>query len=298
MFAWTCGILTRIGYEQISAVILAAKLQAGTDLTQGSVMKFSVLCGCIIGGLSVLPALSLAATAPVVVLPRAHIHQGRLLEPTLRLSIKSEAQPSVALTFDACMGKVDRRILDTLVDNRVPATIFVTARWLKRNAEAFAILQAHPDLFEIEDHGANHVPAVDRVVSIYGIQAAGSPKAVADEVEGGSEAIVKAGAPKPKFFRGATAKYTPSSIQQIEAMGYKVAGYSINGDGGSLLGRLATERNYARAKDGDVIISHINQPTHQAGEGVIAGILDLRKRGFRFVLLRDQEEVLGAAAQR
>ena len=79
-------------------------------------------------------------------------------------------------------------------------------------------------------------------------------------------------------------------------MGYKVAGYSVNGDGGSLLGRVATERNYARAKDGDVIISHINQPTHEAGEGVVAGILNLKKRGYHFVLLRDQPEVLKLSA--
>jgi peptidoglycan/xylan/chitin deacetylase (PgdA/CDA1 family) len=222
----------------------------------------------------------------------------RLVEPTLRLTAKSVGRPSVALTFDACMGKVDNRILDTLVDNQIPATVFVTARWLTHNAEAFAIMQAHPDLFEIENHGANHVPAVDRAASIYGIKAAGSPKAVADEVEGGADAIVRAGAPKPIFFRGATAKYTHSSIEEIEALGYKVAGYSINGDGGSLLGKVATARNYARARDGDVIISHINQPTHQAGEGVIAGILELQKRGYRFVLLRDQPEVLGLTAQR
>ncbi|MDB5524186.1 MAG: polysaccharide deacetylase [Rhizobium sp.] len=170
--------------------------------------------------------------------------------------------------------------------------------WLKRNAEAFAVMRAHPDLFEIEDHGANHIPAVDRMVSIYGIRAAGSPKAVADEVEGGTEAIVKAGAPRPKFFRGATAKYTPSSIRQIEAMGYQVAGYSVNGDGGSLLGRSGAERRFASAKDGDVVIAHINQPSHQAGEGVVAGILDLKKRGYRFVLLRDQAEVLGESARR
>lgn len=261
-------------------------------------MKFGVLGVLAVGGLMLLPGLSQSATGPVSPSLVIRAHVSRLVEPTLKLSAKSIGGPAVALTFDACMGKADRRILDTLVDNRIPATVFVTARWLKHNAEAFAILKAHPDLFEIEDHGANHVPAVDRAMRIYGIAAAGSPKAVADEVEGGADAIVAAGAPKPLFFRGATAKYTQSSIREIEALGYKVAGYSVNGDGGSLLGKTATERNYARAKDGDVVISHINQPTHQAGEGVVAGILGLKKRGYRFVLLRDQPEVLGLTAQR
>jgi peptidoglycan/xylan/chitin deacetylase (PgdA/CDA1 family) len=159
-------------------------------------------------------------------------------------------------------------------------------------------MKANPDLFEIEDHGANHIPAVDRAISIYGIAAAGSPQAVASEVAGGADAIVAAGAAKPQWFRGATAKYTRTSIRQIEAMGYKIAGFSINGDGGSLLGAKVTEKHYASARDGDVIISHINQPTHSAGEGVVRGILGLKSRGFRFVLLRDQPEVLGLTAQR
>jgi len=231
------------------------------------------------------------AVAPTV--KRNH----RLIEPSLRLSAKSSGAPEVALTFDACMGKVDHRILDMLVDEKIPATIFVTARWLKRNPEAFAVLKTHPDLFEIEDHGANHVPAVERAVSIYGIKAAGSPEAVAAEVSGGAEAIVQAGAARPLWFRGATAKYSTQSIAQIEAMGYKIAGFSINGDGGSLLGDRITERRIAAAKDGDVIISHINQPDHGAGDGVVRGVMDLKKRGYRFVLLRDQDEVMKSAAR-
>ncbi len=236
------------------------------------------------------------AVKPVATIARPHLP--RLLEPALRLSEKSSSAPNVALTFDACMGKADHRILDTLVNEKIPATIFVTGRWLKHNPEAFAVMKANPDLFEIEDHGANHVPAVDRAIRIYGIAAAGSPEAVASEVSGGADAIVAAGAAKPQWFRGATAKYTRTSIHQIEAMGYKIAGFSINGDGGSLLGASVTEKHYASARDGDVIIPHINQPTHAAGEGVVRGIIGLKNRGFHFVLLRDQPEVLGLTAQR
>jgi peptidoglycan/xylan/chitin deacetylase (PgdA/CDA1 family) len=267
-------------------------------------MKMSWLLRPCIGGALLAAVLGLTSAAEPVVtpavprLPTAYKHSKGLLEPSLKLSQKSPGQPTVALTFDACMGQVDHRILDTLVDQRIPATIFVTARWLKRNGPAFAVMQSHPDLFEIEDHGSNHIPAVDRPASIYGIASAGSPDAVAAEVEGGTAAIVKAGAARPMFFRGATAKYTASSIKQIEAMGYKIAGYSVNGDGGSLLGKVGTQKHFASARDGDVIIAHINQPTHAAGEGVVAGILDLKARGYRFVLLRDQPEVLGKTASR
>lgn len=214
----------------------------------------------------------------------------RLVEPQLRLESQEKgARPRVALTFDACSGKTDERILSTLIENRIPATIFVTARWVKRNAATMAIFKAHPDLFEIENHGAMHVPAVDRPVSIYGIAAAGSAQAVEAEVAGGAAAIVGQGL-QPRWFRGATAKYTLSSIGQIRQMGFRVAGYSVNGDGGSLLGAGAAQKRFASAKDGDVIIAHINQPTHAAGAGVAKGILDLKAHGYSFVRLNDATE--------
>lgn len=232
--------------------------------------------------------LSAIATKP------KHAASAHLLEPKLVMAKIPGEGPAVALTFDACMGQTDARILDMLIDNQIPATIFVTARWLKRNPEPLARMLAHPDLFEIENHGENHVPAVDRPASIYGIAAAGSPEAVAREVEAGAEAIVKATGRRPTWFRGATAKYTKTSMQQIESMGFEIAGYSINGDGGSLLGASVTAKHFASARDGDVIIAHINQPSHAAGEGVVKGVMALKAKGYRFLLLRDRQETLTA----
>ncbi|MFK0331627.1 polysaccharide deacetylase family protein [Rhizobium sp. NPDC090275] len=215
----------------------------------------------------------------------------KLVEPHLRVArseIKGHAR--VALTFDACMGKADERILSVLVSERIPATIFVTARWLKHNPQALQVMLANPDLFELENHGQNHIPAVDKPVSIYGIASAGSPEAVRLEVQGGADAMLASGIPAPRWFRGSTAKYDLSSIAQIRAMGYRIAGYSVNGDGGSLLGAAITEKRISSAKDGDVVISHINQPTHAAGEGVAKAILDLKAKGTEFVRLQDVED--------
>ena len=230
-----------------------------------------------------------AAAAPVsgAALPPAPV---KLVEPHLHVTRAGKGAPRIALTFDACMGKTDRRILDTLVTQQVPATIFVTARWLRSNPEALAILQAHPDLFELENHGLNHIPAVDRPTLVYGIAAAGSPEAVATEVKGGADAMLAHGIAAPRWFRGATAKYSLSSIGQIRAMGYRIAGYSLNGDSGASLPAKAVEKNYLGAKDGDVVISHINQPTHSSGAGVVSGILALKARGVSFVRLEDIDE--------
>ncbi|MFT4001636.1 MAG: polysaccharide deacetylase family protein [Rhizobium sp.] len=222
--------------------------------------------------------------------PKAPASKIKLLEPHLHVDRAGKGAPRIALTFDACMGKTDPRILSTLVDQRIPATIFVTARWLRTNPEALSVFLAHPDLFELENHGQNHIPAVDVPTRIYGIPAAGSPQAVAQEVKGGADAMIAAGIPQPHWFRGATAKYSLSAIAQIRGMGYRIAGYSVNGDSGSLLPAKMVEKQYASAKDGDVIISHINQPTHSAGEGVAASILALKARGVQFVRLEDIPE--------
>ena len=223
--------------------------------------------------------------------PPKQTSSAKLVEPHLRVArsdIKGHAR--VALTFDACMGKADERILSVLVSERIPATIFVTARWLKHNPQALQVMLANPDLFELENHGQNHIPAVDQPVSIYGIASAGSPEAVRLEVQGGADAMLASGIPAPRWFRGSTAKYDLSSIAQIRAMGYRIAGYSVNGDGGSLLGAAITEKRISSAKDGDVVISHINQPTHAAGEGVAKAILDLKAMGTEFVRLQDVED--------
>ena len=214
----------------------------------------------------------------------------KLVEPHLHVTRSVKGAPRMALTFDACMGKTDPRILNTLLEQHIPATIFVTGRWLKTNPDALAIFLAHPDQFELEDHGAMHIPAVDRPTLVYGIPAAGSPEAVAQEVQGGAAAMAAYGIPQPHWFRGATAKYSLSSITQIRAMGYRIAGYSVNGDAGASLIPKMVEKQYASAKDGDVIISHINQPTHASGEGVAKSILALKAKGVQFVRLQDIDE--------
>jgi peptidoglycan/xylan/chitin deacetylase (PgdA/CDA1 family) len=238
--------------------------------------------------LAVAVALSSAASAdprPAKAKPAAP----KLVEPVMRIA-PSGGAGRVALTLDACGGRTDKRILDALVDNRIPATIFITGLWLKHNATALAVMRAHPDLFELEDHGARHRPAVDVPARIYGVRAAGSPEAVTAEVENGATALENAGASKPHWFRGATAKYDASAMTLIEKLGYRIAGYSLNADGGSLLGATVTERRVARAKDGDVIIAHINQPRHPAGAGLVKGLLELKAKGVTFVRLQDAEE--------
>lgn len=208
-----------------------------------------------------------------------------IIEPKLTIAPGGAAAPRVALTLDACDGRTDMRIVGALIENRIAATIFATGRWIGTNPGALKLLLAHPDLFEIENHGARHVPAIDKPIRVYGLITAGSPAGVAAEVLGGAAAVEKATGRHPEWFRGAAAQYTPTSLAQINALGFKVAGYSLSADEGALLGTRQTAQRIAAAKDGAVIIAHVNHPEKPAGAGVVAGVLALKARGFHFVKL-------------
>lgn len=212
------------------------------------------------------------------------------VEPQLFIAKGGATAPQVALTLDACSGETDQRILNFLVENKVAATIFVTGRWLKRNAASVAIMKAHPELFELENHGLNHVPAIDNQPLMFGLKTAGSLPAIRSEIEGGANAMQIATAGKPVWYRDATARYSDDAVKLIHEMGYRVAGYSLNADMGASLLAGQVEKRISAAKDGDVIIAHINQPTRVAGAGVVKGIFALKQKGFRFVRLRDVME--------
>jgi peptidoglycan/xylan/chitin deacetylase (PgdA/CDA1 family) len=209
-----------------------------------------------------------------------------LVVPELRLPPYPVAS-RVALTFDACSGKVDERILNALVAMQIKSTVFVTARWLRRNPQAIAIMRAHADLFEIENHGARHEVAIDMPLEVFGVKSAGSPAALEAEVQGGADAIINIFGQRPSWFRGATATYSKTSIHKIISMGYRIAGFSRLGDDGASYSEKRTAKEFAQAQDRDIIIAHINQPKKPAGAGVVMGILALKARGFVFVTLTE-----------
>jgi peptidoglycan/xylan/chitin deacetylase (PgdA/CDA1 family) len=224
-----------------------------------------------------LAALILAAATPAL--------GSSLVEPRLTIHPAGRQQPHVALTLDACSGRTDMRIFDALVENHIPATIFVTARWLQHNAPALQLLLNHPDLFQIENHGARHLPAIDHPMKVFGLAAAGSPQAVNAEITGGAAAIRAATGQSPRWYRGATGKYSASALDLIARSGETVAGYSLIADDGARLSRSGVLHRLSKVMDGDVIIAHVNHPEKPAGLGLAQGILTLKSRGFVFVKL-------------
>lgn len=192
----------------------------------------------------------------------------------------------VALTLDACSGRFDARLLDFLVQHRIPATLFVTQRWLNRNPEAVEALKTHLDLFAIEDHGARHVPAViGEGRSVYGIAGQPDLRHLRGEVRNGAKAIEQTFGITPLWYRAATGVYDEAAIAEISRIGFRIAGFSINADSGATLSKDKILKRLRKARGGDVIIAHMNKPDSDTALGLSEGLPELLSRGLVFVRL-------------
>ena len=203
-----------------------------------------------------------------------------------RIAPAADARKRLALTLDACSGKFDDDLIEFLIRNQIPATLFVTKKWLLVNPFGVSTIKAHLDLFDVEDHGENHIPAVIGAgKKVYGI--AGEPDILhlRREVAEGARAITELIGVPPHWYRGATAEYDTQAVSEIEKMGYGIAGFSVNADSGATLGRVAIEERLKHVKSGDIIIAHMNKPASDSAEGLSVALVQLLKSGFTFVRL-------------
>ena len=208
-----------------------------------------------------------------------------------RLVPQAGGERRVALTLDACGGRFDADLVEFLIRQRIPATLFITRKWIRRNANGVALIKAHADLFEVENHGADHVPAViGPGRQVYGIAGVPDLEHLRSEVGEGARAIEVAFGVVPHWYRDATAAYDLQAIGEIERMGYRIAGFSVNADAGATLPRAAIEKRLRGVGGGDVIIAHMNKPDSDTAEGLAVGLAELQRQGYVFVRL-DQVEL-------
>jgi peptidoglycan/xylan/chitin deacetylase (PgdA/CDA1 family) len=216
----------------------------------------------------------------------ASFAQTRPIEIHDRIAGNERPNNRIALTLDACSGQFDEDLILFLIRNRIPATLFVTKKWLDRNAHGLAILKANLDLFDIEDHGESHIPAVLGVGrKVYGIPGEPDSLHLRQEVLGGARAIEEATGVPPHWYRGATGEYDQEAADEIRRMGYKIAGFSVNADAGATLSRAAVRDRLRHVKGGDVILAHMNKPASDTAEGLSDGLIELLRRGLVFVRL-------------
>ncbi len=231
--------------------------------------------------------------APILVMLLASFSHSAFAFPAAReihdrISPNKNGQKQVALTLDACSGAYDEDLIQFLIRNRIPATLFVTKRWLVSNPYAVTVLKANLDLFDIEDHGEKHIPAViGKGRKIYGIEGQPDLLHLQREVLEGARAIEQIIGVHPKWYRGATAMYDQQAAEKIKELGFQIAGFSVNADAGATLPQKQIEKRLAQVKSGDVIIAHMNKPQGFSAEALSVGLLQLLRQGFVFVRLND-----------
>ena len=198
----------------------------------------------------------------------------------------------IALTLDACSGSFDEDLILFLIRNRIPTTIFATEKWLLKNPEGISLIKAHLDLFDIEDHGENHIPAViGKGRKVYGILGEPDILHLQREVIEGARAVQNITGVPPHWYRGATAEYDQEASDEIRRMGYKIAGFSVNADEGATLKKKQITERLSLVHGGDVIIAHMNKPKSDTAEGLSSGVIDILKKGLVFVRL-DQVDLM------
>ena len=198
-------------------------------------------------------------------------------------------EKKLALTLDACGSDhdgYDRELIDYLVAENIPATLFVNARWIDKNPGTFKSLAGNP-LFDIQNHGLHHLPASVNGRSAYGLPGTATIGALVEEVEAGRLKIARLTGVDTTYFRSGTAYYDEIAVKVIHRLGQKIAGFSVLGDAGTTYTAEQIEQTLALIQANDIVIAHMNHPERQTAEGLIPALGKLKGQGFSFVTLRD-----------
>lgn len=192
----------------------------------------------------------------------------------------------IALTFDACGGPrgsgYDHELIDYLIRENIPATLFINARWIDANPETFASLAAN-HLFEIENHGYLHRPLSIIGKSAWGIPGTKNVGEVVDEVLVNTDKIQKRTGRRPIYFRSGTAFYDDIAVKVVHELGLDPVNFNVLGDAGATFSESQIKAALLSAKNGSIAIFHMNHPEKATAEGVMAAVPELKRRGFRFV---------------
>jgi peptidoglycan/xylan/chitin deacetylase (PgdA/CDA1 family) len=200
----------------------------------------------------------------------------------------------VAFTFDACGGKkgsgYDNELIDFLRNEKIPATLFVTGKWIDAQFNTFINLSCDT-LFEIENHGLNHKPCSNNRESAYGIHGTANMGEAFDEIEANALKIKAITNHQPRFYRSATAFIDESCAGMAARLGITPVSYQVlSGDAIPFTPDSVIEKNVLKnITPGAIVIMHFNHPEWNTKEALEKIVPKLRQMGYTFVLLKDFE---------
>jgi peptidoglycan-N-acetylglucosamine deacetylase len=188
---------------------------------------------------------------------------------------------AVAITFDACATHsqtyiFDRPIFETLKREGVPATIFVSGRWVEAHPDAMEELASSP-LIEFGDHSYDH-PHMPEL----------TPPEIAQQIDETEAALARFGkhgiAFRPPFGEFSADLLTVLAHKGMPPVLWDV----VSGDPSA--GSTAKSIVHAvlkKTRPGSIIVFHINGRGWKTAEALPSVITELRARGFRFVPLSE-----------
>ncbi|SEN98816.1 Peptidoglycan/xylan/chitin deacetylase, PgdA/CDA1 family [Amphibacillus marinus] len=200
----------------------------------------------------------------------------------------------IALTFDACDSTpdtYDEDLIDFLIEEQIPATLFINARWIEEYKDDFTDLADNP-LFEIANHGYDHKPLSVTGESAYGISGTENPAEVFDEVYKNQQLITEHTGKSPDYFRSGTAYYDNIAVKIVEFLGLTAVNYNVLGDAGGTFNKDQIVSTFESAQEGSIFLFHMNKPNSDISSGVIEGVQMLIDKGYDFVQLGEYDDHL------
>ncbi len=195
----------------------------------------------------------------------------------------------VALTFDACStsnkpSQYDARIAAILQDMQVPATLFLGGKWMEERPEETRHLASIP-LFELGNHTFLH-PHMTKV----------SDQRIRDELQWTQESMFALTGRQATLFRAPYGEVDTRVAKLVAEAGMTTIQFDLpSGDPDPRATKeKLVEYVTSVAKNGSIVVMHINGNGWHTAHALPRIIKRLRKRGFELVtvseLLRRQAE--------
>lgn len=215
---------------------------------------------------AVLPAVSAPALDPVV---PAVIRHG------------SRHTKLIALTFDACSTHApsgyDARIAQILIEQRVPATLFLGGKWIEEHPAEARELATNP-LFELGNHTYLH-PRPTKV----------PPDRLRQEIEWTQNALYQVSGRQATLFRAPYGEIDYRVVKMAADAGLTTVQFDLaSGDPDKRISRKKlADYVSGTARNGSIVVMHINHNGKHTAAALPEIIRRLRARGFEFVTVSE-----------
>ena len=200
---------------------------------------------------------------------------------TLALLHGSRIEKKIALTFDACPSSThngyDSCIVQTLVDSGVPATFFVSGKWILRHKREAKYL-ASVSFFELGNHSYSHPHCLNI-----------SDDSIQHELQRTELLLKKISKTSSRLFRPPYVETDGRIIRIAQNLGLVTVMYDLApGDPDTTISRERLIRYItSHVRNGSIIVLHVNGRGWHTAEVLPEIIQSLRCKGFVFKKISD-----------